>query len=124
MVGSTTYIAFFDETKNMANQSTALTTNTAYDEVVLLGNKAVFYLNVSEVPSVYTDETLDVKIYEVNPLTGDEHLIASFTQITNATGTERITVNPLYGNTFKVKAFVGGTAPSYKFRVDVVCKLI
>jgi len=116
-----TAIEGYEEEILLANQTTPITSNTEYTAKEVFGKHAVFYLNVSTVPASYSDETLIVKVYEVSP-NGDEFLIATFNTFTSATGTDRQTVNPLYGNKLKVKAEVSGTAPSYAFKVHAIVK--
>jgi len=65
-----------------------------------------------------TAPTLDVYIEGLFENTGDYKILASQTGIT-ATGTWFVTINPCAFRYIRVRWVVGGTSPSFTFRVDV-----
>jgi hypothetical protein len=78
-------------------------------------------LQVTAKPGSYTDETLDVVIYNYDPVSGAEDEVVTFTQVTNPsipyTDWKYESTNKRLGNWIRVKWTVGGTSPSYSFNV-------
>jgi Tfp pilus assembly major pilin PilA len=85
-------------------------------------SEAIFFLDVTAVPGVYTDETLDVTVKTKDPASGKWFTIATFTQVTNSTTSEMKAVANNLGRKIRVEWAIGGTAPSYTFSVGAVLK--
>lgn len=69
-----------------------------------------------------TTPTLDVDIQAYDPLSGKWSVIASFTQVGAATGTERITVTDIPEQEVRAAWTLGGTTPDYTFSVAALGK--
>lgn len=94
--------------------------STAFD--VSSFKEADFFLNVTGVPAVYTDETLDVAVETQDPVSGEWLPLTAFTQITSATTKERKSVIGNLGSKIRITWTIGGTAPDYTFSVGAVLK--
>lgn len=106
----------------MSESRTITVSENGVDHNIAAFKTAVFFLDVTAVPSPYTDETFDMVITEKDPESGKYFVIASFTQVTNAAASERLTVNPLFGSIIRYEATLAGTAPSYTFQLTAELK--
>jgi len=69
-----------------------------------------------------TNPTLDVEVWNYDPITGKEEKLLAFTQVGDATGTQwknetDYEANKKLSNAIKLKWTLGGTNPTYTFKV-------
>lgn len=102
--------------ESAARTSTA--NGSSFDASFIRGT-AAFVLDVTAQSG--TTPTLDVDIEGYDPLSGKWSVIASFTQVGAATGTERITAVLPEGN-IRAAWTLGGGTPNYTFTVSAIGK--
>ena len=98
---------------------TASGDNTATPSDVKWAKEANFFLEVTAASG--TTPTLDVTIKTKDPITGEYHTIATFTQKTT-TGRELKTLSANLGTTIAVFWTIGGTTPSFTFSIGMILK--
>jgi len=108
------YVTLVPSTETYAT-ATARTTkvDTTYS------TEGVFMLEVAQ--ATYTDETIDLNIQVYDLLTDDWYTIASFTQVTDATTTQREAIKIPYGlgNSISCNWTITGGDSTNKYTITV-----
>jgi len=111
--------------KELADETTAIITGESDTFAVGYAKTAIFILDVTGVPAVHTDESLIIKVVNVDPVTGKEDDLCTFATVTDTVSEQwkyAMDVNKELGNVIKVIWTIAGSAPDYDFKVSTHLK--
>ena len=93
--------------------------NTSTPSNVKDYKEANFFLEVTAASG--TNPTLDITVKTKDPISGEYHVIATFTQKTT-TGREMKTLSANLGAVIAAFWVIGGTTPSFTFSIGMILK--
>ena len=109
----------------IADETTAIADGEEDAKGTGYAKSVIFILDVTGIPAGYTDETLDVKVVNVDPKTGKEDDLCTFTQVTDTVSEQwkyTMDSNKALGNAIKVIWTITGSSPDYDFKVSTHLK--